>query len=268
MFVVNPTAILYDAAGIALAVSPGVTIPVGTSTLLAAGTDGTNARVLSTDTTGRLNTTLPPDAATESTLSTLNSVVSAYTTNQIPAALGSQLLAQSFSVVDATQPTYTASSPEPFVLQNGPRDVFEIARPGTRNRICVTRMWFSARKEDGPKNIPVRLVKRKANDRGDGFLLTNVPYDSGDTPTAVVQTFGADPAEGAEIGTVWSGFVFIPSSISDTQVNQTFMWEWTPAKGTRPISLAGEESLCINLLGSADARGLTAFFGVEWYEVE
>lgn len=55
MFVVSPTTILYNASGVQLAVTPGSAIPVGTSAILTAGTDGTNARVLSVDATGRLD---------------------------------------------------------------------------------------------------------------------------------------------------------------------------------------------------------------------
>lgn len=49
----SPAVILYDASGIAMAVRGGVAIPANTSALLAAGTDGTTARVLLTDASGR-----------------------------------------------------------------------------------------------------------------------------------------------------------------------------------------------------------------------
>lgn len=54
MFVVSPTAIVYDQNGNPVAVSPNVAIPAGTSTILVAGTDGTNARIFSVDSTGKL----------------------------------------------------------------------------------------------------------------------------------------------------------------------------------------------------------------------
>jgi len=50
----SPAVILYDAAGVAHAVQNGVAIPASTPSLLVAGTDGTNARNLSTSTNGRL----------------------------------------------------------------------------------------------------------------------------------------------------------------------------------------------------------------------
>lgn len=54
MFVVSPAAILYDQNGNPVAISPNVAIPVGTKTILVAGTDGSDARVLSVDSSGRL----------------------------------------------------------------------------------------------------------------------------------------------------------------------------------------------------------------------
>lgn len=54
MFVVSPAAILYDQAGNPVAISPNAAIPVGTSTILVAGTDGTDARIFSVDSTGKL----------------------------------------------------------------------------------------------------------------------------------------------------------------------------------------------------------------------
>ena len=49
----SPNAVLYDSAGNALAVTPGSAIPASNSALLLAGTDGTNARTISVDTSGR-----------------------------------------------------------------------------------------------------------------------------------------------------------------------------------------------------------------------
>ena len=50
----SPAAILYDAAGKAMAVQDGVAIPADTSSLLMSGSDGTNARYLKTDSAGNL----------------------------------------------------------------------------------------------------------------------------------------------------------------------------------------------------------------------
>ncbi len=44
----SPAVILYDSAGVAMAVSNGVAIPVGTKALLVAGSDGTDARFIRT----------------------------------------------------------------------------------------------------------------------------------------------------------------------------------------------------------------------------
>jgi hypothetical protein len=48
----SPAAILYDANGVALAVSNGVAVPANTKGLLAAGSDGTNARFIRVATDG------------------------------------------------------------------------------------------------------------------------------------------------------------------------------------------------------------------------
>lgn len=72
MFVVSPAAILYDQAGTPVAVSPNVAIPAGTSTVLIAGTDGTNARIFSVDANGKLAIQNPSnlDTALSTRLST------------------------------------------------------------------------------------------------------------------------------------------------------------------------------------------------------
>lgn len=51
----SPAAILYDSSGRALPVQAGVTIPAQTPAILVAGTDGTSARYVSLDTSGRVN---------------------------------------------------------------------------------------------------------------------------------------------------------------------------------------------------------------------
>ena len=53
----SPAAILYDANGVAMAVSGTVAIPSNTRALLVAGTDGTKAQVLSVDSNNRLSVT-------------------------------------------------------------------------------------------------------------------------------------------------------------------------------------------------------------------
>lgn len=81
----SPAVVLYDAAGVAMAVSDGVAIPVGTKTLLIAGSDGTNARTVKVSAAGRVVTDgsevtslisaaslpLPAGAATQATLAAL-----------------------------------------------------------------------------------------------------------------------------------------------------------------------------------------------------
>lgn len=50
----SPKSVLYDESnGVQLAVASGVAIPANTFSLLAAGSDGTNARTLTVDTSGR-----------------------------------------------------------------------------------------------------------------------------------------------------------------------------------------------------------------------
>lgn len=49
----SPVVILYDSAGVAMAVQNGVAIPASTSSLLLAGSDGTNARNILVDSSGR-----------------------------------------------------------------------------------------------------------------------------------------------------------------------------------------------------------------------
>lgn len=49
----SPAVILFDSNGVAMAVEDGVAIPVGTQALLAAGSDGTDARFLLVDSSGR-----------------------------------------------------------------------------------------------------------------------------------------------------------------------------------------------------------------------
>jgi hypothetical protein len=53
MSIESGSVLIIDVNGVLMAVTPGSSIPVGTSAFLVAGTDGTNARVLSTDTSGR-----------------------------------------------------------------------------------------------------------------------------------------------------------------------------------------------------------------------
>lgn len=48
----SPAVILFDSNGVPMAVEDGVAIPVGTQALLAAGTDGTDAHVILTDSAG------------------------------------------------------------------------------------------------------------------------------------------------------------------------------------------------------------------------
>jgi hypothetical protein len=49
----SPAVILYDSTGTEIAVANGVAIPVGTRSILVAGTDGTNARTVLVDSSGR-----------------------------------------------------------------------------------------------------------------------------------------------------------------------------------------------------------------------
>ena len=50
----SPAVILYDAAGVAMAVADGVAIPVGTSALLIAGKEGSNSRFVKTASDGAI----------------------------------------------------------------------------------------------------------------------------------------------------------------------------------------------------------------------
>lgn len=53
-----PRIVLYDANGVEMSVQNGVAIPAGTSSLLLAASDGTNARHLKSNITGRLDINL------------------------------------------------------------------------------------------------------------------------------------------------------------------------------------------------------------------
>jgi len=79
----SPVVILYDSNGVAMAVSDGVAIPIGTQGIIVAGTDGANSRFMRTATDGTVRTDptgtttqpvsaaslpLPTGAATEATL--------------------------------------------------------------------------------------------------------------------------------------------------------------------------------------------------------
>ena len=106
MFVVSPAAILYDANGNPIAVSPDVAIPAGTSTILIAGTDGTNARLFSVDASGRLAVQNPPNLDVAlSTLATQATVATLLTEAEFEArvnTLGQKTAANSTPVVLAS----------------------------------------------------------------------------------------------------------------------------------------------------------------------
>ena len=109
----SPAVILYDASGVALAVSNGVAIPAGTQGLLTAGSDGTNARFLRvaadgtvrTDPTG---TTIQPVRVTDGT----NNQPPVPTTLVPATAIGGSAVGRRAGVnantfVDVRQTTYT-----------------------------------------------------------------------------------------------------------------------------------------------------------------
>lgn len=75
----NENVVLVDSTETALAVASGSAIPAGTKSLLAAGTDGTNARTLLTDTTGALQPALQLDRSGTGTITALAGTVAANT---------------------------------------------------------------------------------------------------------------------------------------------------------------------------------------------
>jgi hypothetical protein len=121
----SPASTLFNTAGIAHAVLDGVAIPASTPSLLVAGSDGTNARHLSTDTNGKLNVNTQSGGAASSAVT---SVLASVTSTTVLAANAAREGAAVYN--DSSSALYlklgaTASSTS-FTVKMGANSYFEV----------------------------------------------------------------------------------------------------------------------------------------------
>lgn len=176
MFVVSPTAILYDQAGNPVAVSPNVAIPAGTSTILVAGTDGTDARILSVDSNGKLAIQNPSnlDTALSTRLSTsaftarVNVLGQNTMSGSTPVVLASD---QSAIPVTDNGGSLTIDGTVNANLNSGTNYVGRVRQ--TDGTLDLSLINTAPPTDTGQVAIPVRIISSLATGGGTGTVTAN-----------------------------------------------------------------------------------------------
>ena len=213
-----------------------------------AGSDGTNARTISTDTTGRVNTNIG---------NTTGAADFSY------GAGGSQTLRIINVGYEGTRPTYSAAA-SGFTVAAAATDIFTITGSASKT-IKVTRMSVTCSTTAGSGILArVQLIKRStANTAGTSVNLIEVPHDSTfAAATATTLSYTANPTLGTAVGTIRAErAAFASTGLISSRIN----WEFG-TRGTKPIVLNGtSQVLAINLNATTVTGGICSA-DTEWVE--
>ena len=254
-----------------------LTVDDGGSSLTVDGTVTANAGT-GTFAVSAASLPLPSGAATETTLSSINS-------NQTNAAQVAQAWAQYNSIaptltsgnlsvlqVDVNgrlntlsrsfkRESYCASAVN-FSAANNPTDIFTITGSATKT-VKVTKITVTASQTTSSQRDVLLIKRSTANTGGTSTTQTAVPNDSTNTAaTAVVRAYTANPTTGTTVGTLKSRKLFIGTTTANSD---ELLWEFGTGE-LQPIILRGvNEVLAVNMNGVTSAGDLYNI-NVEWTE--
>jgi hypothetical protein len=217
----------YAPVVLAASATNGAALPV--RAVLVAGSDGTNARNMSTDTAGRVNVNVINNSSDPVTFQTYSGCVVA------------------------------------LAVAANPTDIFTITGSASKT-IYVYKVRISGtQNNNGSANF--LLVKRStANTGGTSTTPAIVPHDSANaTTTAVVRAYTANPTLGTLVGTLRAFAISIPNKNSIGA--GVPLLEFGDVDSTQPIVLRGtSELLAINMNGVSMA-GSDLELCFEWREI-
>lgn len=258
------------------------------------GTDGTNARVIKTDSSGELqidvlSSALPSGAATEASLA------------KLPVAQGSTTSGESGPLVQAAvttaAPTYTTGQTSPLSLNTsgelrvsntgvviaapntkttysafgnfnpaslGTTDVFTLT--GSATKTIKIRQISIQGTNTGNTNALVTVIKRStANSGGTSTSPSVVPHDSASAAgTGVARAYTANPTLGTLVGAITARVCFFPALASSNPESGELV-EFSGL--AEPITLRGTSEVVAVNLGAASLLSVTTLYiSITWTE--
>ena len=218
---------LYDSSGNELTVQNGVAIPASTPGVMACGTDGTNARYISVDSTGKLNTT--------------GSVVP----------------------VDGTKATYSAASAT-FSTAASATDIATLTGSSSKT-IRVVKVEVTAIQTTA-SIVTVTLLKRStANSSGTSSSITATPHDSNSAAaSATALSYTANPTTGTLVGNLVNRRMLVPASA--TTADSAMFLVYQSIYPAQSIVLRGTGQVLAVNLGGTTISGGSFTVGFTWTE--
>lgn len=139
-----------------------------------------------------------------------------------------------------------------FVPAANPTDFLQII--GSATKIVRIRSIVITGTATAASNIIINTVRRSTPSTGTTTNLTLVSRDQlDDAPTAVVQTFSANPALGAIIGATDGGRLNIAPAANGSIDRLSLQYSWMNDKA--PILRGVNDVLCLNLNGAGWPSG-------------
>ena len=284
--------IKVDGSAVTQPVSGTVTANAGTGnfTVVQASAANLNATVTGTVAATQSGTwninnvsgtvSLPTNAATETTLSAINTKTpalgSAVSASSSPVVIASdQVVPVTFIVKQTYAAGITNLNGTGALLATAPTDIATITGSATKV-VKVRKVHISGVATSGAQ-IDVFLIKRStANTGGTAVTVTNVPYDSlNAAATATVRYYGAaaaptNPTVGTAVGTISQSMLFLSpltSSNNNPVVGGNSVDIEFKDGDKQPLTLRGvNEVLAINLNGITVPAGTNLEIDWEWTE--
>jgi hypothetical protein len=238
------------ADGITSTAVPSVTTQVG-------GSDGTNLRTISTDTSGKVKIDLFDGSGNPSTIKVPGA--GALTTDN-------EIIVRSVPV-DGTKETYSASIVG-LVPPTTPTDIFTITGSASKT-IRITYIGIEAT-QNTVGYVNILLIKRSvANSGGTSTSPLPSPYDSNNAAaTAIINAYTVNPTSlGATVGSpIRAAKVFISTTTGgNTAIEDILSWDF----GNRPsqsVVLRGTSQVLAINLNSTTIAGNNFNISIEWTE--
>lgn len=226
-----------------------------------AGSDGTNVRVLTTDSGGRL---LVAGAGAAGSAYVGNPVLAAGGDGSNARIIGVNAQNQVFVLTEGQKATYTATAAA-FLPVATATDFISIFGSASKT-IRVLRVAIGGVATAGTI-VDLYMIKRSsANSAGTPTALTAIPHDANDaSASAAVNSYAANPTTGSAIGNIGIRKLSLPTAASNIVVP---MLEWRPGtQNDRAWVLRGAaQGLCLNWNGAAIPAGTSLDVEITWTE--